>query len=177
MRPVWWGRNGLVRVLTSVTTYVGITYCGAAAWPASALAQAGLSTALQPAGMTQVEFIDPAEGERPLNYLLIYPAAPDNAAVPYKVLLSTNLRLYMDAPMVADALKRPLVVFSHGAGGNGSAYAWFGEYLASRGYLVAMMYHYRANTYDSSALYVRNRLFQRPRDIALVITHLLQDKV
>jgi predicted dienelactone hydrolase len=40
-----------------------------------------------------------------------------------------------------------------------------------------MVYHYRANTYDSSALYVRNRLWQRPRDISLDITHLLQDKV
>jgi predicted dienelactone hydrolase len=52
-------------------------------------------------------------------------------------------------------------MFSHGAGGNGSGYAWFGEYLASHGYLVAMLYHYRANTFDSSALYVRNMLWQR----------------
>jgi predicted dienelactone hydrolase len=40
-----------------------------------------------------------------------------------------------------------------------------------------MLYHYRANTYDSSALYVRNRLWQRPRDVSLDLTHLLQDKV
>jgi predicted dienelactone hydrolase len=66
--------------------------------------------------------------------------------------------MYKDAPLVADGLKHPLVMFSHGAGGNGAGYAWFGEYLASHGYLVAMLYHYRANTYDSSALYVRNRL-------------------
>jgi predicted dienelactone hydrolase len=64
---------------------------------------------------------------------------------------------------VSDGLKHPLVMFSHGAGGNGSVYAWFGEYLASRGYLVAMVYHFRANTYDSSALYVRNKIWQRPR--------------
>jgi predicted dienelactone hydrolase len=78
---------------------------------------------------------------------------------------------------VSDGLKHPLVVFSHGAGGNGSGYAWFGEYLASHGYLVAMVYHYRANTFDSSALYVRNRLWQRPRDVSLDISHLLEDKV
>ena len=68
------------------------------------------------------------------------------------------------------------MVFSHGAGGNGAGYAWFGEYLASRGYVVAMVYHYRAHTYDSSALYVRNRLWQRPHDIGLHITHLLEDE-
>jgi predicted dienelactone hydrolase len=67
-------------------------------------------------------------------------------------------------------------MFSHGAGGNGSVYAWFGEYLAARGYFVAMVYHYRANTFDSSALYVRNRIWQRPRDVALHISHLLQHK-
>jgi predicted dienelactone hydrolase len=109
--------------------------------------------------------------------MLIYPANPDVAAAPFKVFLSTNLHLYKDAPIVADRLKHPVVIFSHGAGGNGSGYAWFGEYLASHGYIVAMVYHYRANTYDSSALYVRNRLWQRPRDISLDITHLLQDKV
>jgi predicted dienelactone hydrolase len=76
---------------------------------------------------------------------------------------------------VSDGLKRPLVVFSHGAGGNGAGYAWFGEYLASHGYLVALIYHYRANTYDSSALYVRSRLWQRPRDIGLILSRLIQD--
>ena len=59
---------------------------------------------------------------------------------------------------------------------RGSIYAWFGEYLASHGYIVAMVYHFRANTYDSSALYVRNRIWQRPRDLSKDISFLLQDK-
>jgi predicted dienelactone hydrolase len=117
------------------------------------------------------------EAGRPLDYMLIYPAKPDPAAKPFKIFLYSNLQLYKDAPVVTDGLRRPLVMFSHGAGGNGSGYAWFGEYLAAHGYIVAMVYHFRANTYDSSALYVRNRLWQRPRDISLDITHLLHDKV
>jgi predicted dienelactone hydrolase len=128
-------------------------------------------------GMTQVEYVDPTDGDRPLNYMLIYPTAPGVTGTPFKIFLSSNLNLYKDAPVVSDGLKHPLVVISHGAGGNGSGYAWFGEYLASRGYLVAMVYHYRANTFDSSALYVRNKLWQRPRDVSLDITHLLRDKV
>jgi predicted dienelactone hydrolase len=153
-----------------------IMFCGLIPWPTYAVDQAALPTTLFPVGMTQVEYVDPADGGRPLNYMLIYPAAPDNAATPFKVFLSTRLRLYKDAPVAANGLKHPLVIFSHGAGGNGSGYAWFGEYLASHGYIVAMVYHYRANTFDSSALYVRNRLWQRPRDVSLHITHLLQDK-
>jgi predicted dienelactone hydrolase len=128
-------------------------------------------------GMTQVEYVDPTDGGRSLNYMLIYPAALDVTGTPFKIFLSAKLHLYKDAPIVSDGLKHPLVVFSHGAGGNGSGYAWFGEYLASHGYLVAMVYHYRANTFDSSALYVRNRLWQRPRDVSLDISHLLEDKV
>ena len=173
MRSVWSKRDGFTRLLFSIPAWVVIMYCGLMTWSAYAVDQDALPTTSYPVGMTQVEYID---GDRPLNYMLIYPAAPDIAATPFKVFLSTKLRLYKDAPIVSDGLKHPLVVFSHGAGGNGSGYAWFGQYLASHGYLVAMVYHYRANTFDSSALYVRNRLWQRPRDVSLDITHLLADK-
>jgi predicted dienelactone hydrolase len=139
-------------------------------------AQAVLPSTLYEAGMTQVEFSDPSDSGRSLNFMLIYPATPQRTAEPFKIFLFSNLRLYKDAPPVEDGLKHPLIVFSHGAGGNGSGYAWFGEYLAEHGYIVAMAYHYRANTYDSSALYVRNRIWQRPRDISLDISHLLKDK-
>jgi predicted dienelactone hydrolase len=176
MRSVWSKRDGFARLLFSTPAWVVIMYCGLVTWPAYALDQAALLTTSYPVGMTQVEYSDPTQDDRPLNYMLIYPAAPDTAATPFKVFLSTKLRLFKDAPIVSDGLKHPLVVFSHGAGGNGSGYAWFGQYLASHGYLVAMVYHYRANTFDSSALYVRNRLWQRPRDVSLDITHLLADK-
>jgi predicted dienelactone hydrolase len=141
-----------------------------------ACAQSVIPTTQYRVGMTQVEFSDPAAGGRSLNFMLIYPAAPEGSATPFKIFLSSNLHLYKDAPPVNDGLRHPLIVFSHGAGGNGSVYAWFGEYLAAHGYIVAMVYHYRANTYDSSALYVRNRIWQRPRDISLDISHLLEDK-
>ena len=176
MRFVWSKRDGFTRLLFRIPAWVVIMYCGLVTWSAYALDQAVLPTTSYPVGMTQIEYSDPTQGDRPLNYMLIYPAAPDIAATPFKVFLSTKLRLYKDAPIVSDGLKHPLVVFSHGAGGNGSGYAWFGQYLASHGYLVAMVYHYRANTFDSSALYVRNRLWQRPRDVSLDITHLLADK-
>jgi len=176
MRFVWSKRDGFTCLLFSISAWVVIMYCGLVTWSAYALDQAALPTTSYPVGMTQIEYSDPTQGDRPLNYMLIYPAAPDIAATPFKVFLSTKLRLYKDAPIVSDGLKHPLVVFSHGAGGNGSGYAWFGQYLASHGYLVAMVYHYRANTFDSSALYVRNRLWQRPRDVSLDITHLLADK-
>jgi predicted dienelactone hydrolase len=129
------------------------------------------------AGMTQIEFRDPADETRPIDFLLIYPASPDATATPAGLPLSGNLRLFRDAAVAPGEYKHPLIVFSHGAGGNASGYAWFGEFLAERGYVVAMAYHYRANTFDTSALYVRNRLWRRPLDLSLIITHLLQDPV
>ena len=97
------------------------------AWPADAFAQSVLPSTPYAVGMTQVEFVDPADGGRPLDFMLIYPAAPDKGAIPFKLFMAANLHLFKDAPMVADQLKHPLVMFSHGAGGNGSVYAWFGE--------------------------------------------------
>jgi predicted dienelactone hydrolase len=162
--------NGLASFL------LGFAVVICALYGEDARAQAVIPTPPYRVGMTQVEFSDPAAGSRSLNFMLIYPAAPERTAKPFRIFLSTNLHLYKDAPPVDDGLRHPLIVFSHGAGGNGSVYAWFGEYLAAHGYIVAMVYHYRANTYDSSALYVRNRIWQRPRDISLDISHLLEDK-
>ena len=69
----------------------------------------------------------------------------------------------------------PLVVFSHGRGSNGLYYAWFAEFLASRGYIVAALNHYRANTWDSTIAYLANKLWQRPLDVGLTISFLLND--
>ena len=55
--------------------------------------------------------------------------------------------------------------------------AWFAEFLASHGYIVAALNHYRANTYDSTIAYLANKLWQRPRDVALSISFLLNDPV
>ena len=174
MRVISSQLNGHGRLFANIKILIGLALA-AMACPAHSLAQDVLPDAPYPVGMTQLEFFDTFEGHRPLNLMLIYPASPAAAATPFKIFMSANLHLYKDAAVVSDGLKHPLVIFSHGAGGNGSLYAWFGEYLAAHGYIVAMAYHFRANTYDSSALYVRNRIWQRPRDIGLYITHLLQD--
>jgi predicted dienelactone hydrolase len=68
-------------------------------------------------------------------------------------------------------------MFSHGRGSNGLYYAWFAQYLAARGYIVAALDHYRANTWDSTIAYLANKLWQRPIDIGLAITFLLDDPV
>ena len=145
-----------------------------AASPAATLAQ-GTHAASFPVGMRQLEYIDAHEGGRHLAVTVFYPAVGSPAGARFVMPFFANLNLYKDAEPAFDGAKRPLVMFSHGRGSNGLYYACFGEFLASRGYIVAALNHYRANTYDATIAYLANKLWQRPRDIALTISFLLDD--
>lgn len=140
-------------------------------------AEKGLSEFLYPVGIKQMEFISPGSEDRHIAFTLFYPAIIQNDTTPFKMPFFTNQHLYLNAPPLTDRIKRPLVIFSHGRGSNGLYYAWFAEYLAARGYIVATVYHYRANTYDSTIMYLANKLWQRPLDISLIITFLLKDEL
>jgi predicted dienelactone hydrolase len=141
-----------------------------AASPAATLAQ---GSATFPVGIRELDYVDPHEDGRHLTLRVFYPAAMrERSATPFVLPFFTKLNLYKDAE-AADGEKRPLVVFSHGRGSNGLYYAWFAEFLASHGYIVAALNHYRANTYDSTIAYLANKLWQRPRDVALSISFLL----
>lgn len=87
----------------------------------------------------------------------------------------TRVEVFADAPPAPGAAKYPLIVFSHGRGSNGLFYAWFAEYLARHGFIVAAIDHYRANSYDATIAYLANKLWQRPVDIGLAISFLLAD--
>jgi predicted dienelactone hydrolase len=129
------------------------------------------TTPLYPVGFRQIEFVD---GARHLALAMFYPAElPDTSATPFAMPFFTNLHLYKDAPLAAGRYK--LVMFSHGRGSNPLSYAWFAETLASHGYIVAGLYHFRANTYDQTIAYLANKLWQRPRDVSLAIAFLLND--
>jgi predicted dienelactone hydrolase len=129
------------------------------------------TTPLYPVGFRQIEFVD---GARHLALAMFYPAElPDKSATPFALPFFTNLHLYKDAPLAAG--RYPLVMFSHGRGSNPLSYAWFAETLASHGYIVAGLYHFRANTYDQTIAYLANKLWQRPRDVSLAIAFLLND--
>ncbi len=139
------------------------------------VAQTTSSSILYPVGMKQMEFV--ASDGRQLAFSLFYPAIRQKGMTPFQIPFFTNLNIYKDATPLSDGVKRPLILFSHGRGSNGLYYAWFAEFLASRGYIVATVYHYRANTYDSTVMYLGSKLWQRPLDLSLDITFLLKNKV
>src|SRR6516164_5158718 len=140
------------------------------AWPAATLGQGTHDGAAVPVGIRELEYIDPHEGGRHLTLNVFYPAAIRERPAPAFVMpFFTKLNLYKDAEPAFGGSKHPLVMFSHGRGSNGLYYAWFAEFLAARGYIVAALNHYRANTYDSTIAYLANKLWQRPRDVGLSI--------
>jgi predicted dienelactone hydrolase len=134
---------------------------------------AAIGDELSPVGMRQLEFRD---GERALSLTLYYPAAPGGDSDLFTMPFYTGLALHRDASLRNTQAPHPLVMFSHGRGSNALAYAWFGQYLAARGFIVAALDHYRANSYDSTIDYLANKLWQRPRDLSLAITFLLQHR-
>lgn len=135
-------------------------------------AVARAAESLSPAGIRPVEFSD---GDRRIALFLFYPAKQDASTKPFVLPFTVNLNLLADPPPDFGATKRPLIVLSHGRGSNGLLYAWFAEYLAQRGYIVAAINHYRANSYDSNITYLSGKIWQRPKDIAKAIDFLRAD--
>ncbi len=155
-------RSAVVLVLCGVL-------CGALFGAAGAAAET-----LSPVGIRGVEFSD---GDRRIALFVFYPAKPDSGAKPFVLPFTTNLSLLDDPPPDVGAGRRPLIMLSHGRGSNGLLYAWFAQYLAERGYIVAAINHYRANTWNSDITYLSGKIWQRPKDIAKAIDFLLADPV
>src|SRR5258708_17366103 len=116
-------RRGLIIVSAilrhcCVIACCGIACCALALRSGTALAQTAEIGGPYPVGMKQMGYVDPADG-RHLAFALFYPAAsPDSSAAHYQMVFFTNLHLNVDAPLLADTQKLPLIMFSHGAGSD-----------------------------------------------------------
>ena len=86
-------RSGAFDLLAGAVVYLGLACAGLMVSPQRVLAQSILPDRIYPVGMTMIEFADASEGNRPLDYMLIYPTTPPGAALPFKMFLSTNLHL------------------------------------------------------------------------------------
>ncbi|AKA85803.1 alpha/beta hydrolase family protein [Pseudomonas synxantha] len=108
---------------------------------------------------------------RPLEMAVWYPAA--TTAKPK--LIADNV-VFIGVLAVPDAAptpgKHPLVVLSHGYGGNWGKQAWLASALARQGYIVAAVNHPGTTSQDRSAE-AAAQLWQRPRDLSRAIDALL----
>lgn len=126
-------------------------------------------------GVQQVEYVTEAD-HRPMWMAPFYPTEAEGTdATRLRVPFTSNVELQAGAPIADDGTRRPLIMLSHGRGSDAWRYAWFAQALASRGYIVAGLNHYRANTYDQDIGHLANKTWQRPIDVSLDISHLLAD--
>jgi predicted dienelactone hydrolase len=69
----------------------------------------------------------------------------------------------------------PLVMFSHGTGGNRFASRWFCEGLAKKGFVVAAVDHF-GNTFDNPIPEEFVSIWKRPQDISFVLSQILYEE-
>ncbi len=112
-----------------------------------------------------------AHHERPLEMVVWYPATTTATAEP----IADNVA-FIGALAVPNAPpasgEHPLVVLSHGYGGNWGNQAWLASALAHRGYIVAAVNHPGTTTRDRSPQ-AAAQLWQRPKDVSRAIDAVL----
>ncbi|MBX2832541.1 MAG: lipoprotein signal peptide [Rhodospirillales bacterium] len=117
--------------------------------------------------------ISAANGERALAGAIWYPTGDSNPPVPVgdnPVLVGQMVQ--PDAKILDGTY--PLVVMSHGYGGNWRNQGWLATALAQSGYIVAAINHPGTTSRDVTAE-IGSALWLRPRDISHLITSLLEN--
>ncbi|MGY2374281.1 alpha/beta hydrolase family protein [Pseudomonas sp. SDO524_S393] len=123
-----------------------------------------------PIGFQTAPLPDP-QNVRPLELSVWYPAA--TSAVPE---LIGDTVVFVGAPAVPNAPPasgaHPLVVLSHGYGGNWGNQVWLASALAHQGYIVAAVNHPGTTSRDRSPQ-AAAQLWQRPKDLSRAIDAVL----
>ena len=123
-----------------------------------------------PIGFQNTTIPDP-HTTRPLQMVVWYPAA--TSATPE---LIRDDAVFFGALAVPDAPpasgEHPLVVISHGNGGNWGNQVWLASALAQRGYIVAAVNHPGTTSKDRSPE-AATQLWQRPKDLSRAIDAVL----
>ena len=120
-------------------------------------------------GITYAEAFAPARGQN-VDFYIWYPAQPGGRAVRVGgngVFHGTPAG--RRAPHAGDAY--PLIVMSHGAGGNAGQFGWIASALAQAGYVVVLPNHPGSTSGNASAK-AAVRVWERPQDISAVLDHI-----
>jgi predicted dienelactone hydrolase len=163
MRGLW--GNGLARVHASVASALALGLACSACARVDHLEVPEQPVAL---GVTSLVVVDGARG-RTIDTVLFYPAHGREVPEPHVFIYA--LEVARDAP-VAGALRRPLVVLSHGTGGTPYDMAWLARALVDAGHIVVAPAH-PGDTFGDSSVLRALETWQRPRDVTAVLDALL----
>lgn len=122
-----------------------------------------------PVGMRDRVMVD-SDAARPLTMRVWYPTVPEaKPADQDQRALFYGFRAALDAPLMPG--RHPLVLLSHGYGGNVTNQGWLAVELAARGAVVAAVNHPGTTTADLDSPQTA-QLWQRPRDLGRMIDYL-----
>ncbi|MCC8366913.1 alpha/beta fold hydrolase [Xenorhabdus sp. PB61.4] len=110
--------------------------------------------------------------ERPLHFVMWYPSND----IGHTVIVGEHPAYYGISVIknaIPDIEKHPLVVLSHGYGGNWRNLNWLAGELAKKGFIVAAPNHPGTTTEDRNPLSAA-QLWERPRDLSRVIDFILE---
>ncbi len=162
----------LIAILTSSHCFAGNPQT------VNALATKTVATKI---GFREAEVPD-SQGNRPLHLSLWYPAGT-MAEADHTGAISESIgenRVFYGVAAIRNAepesVLHPLVVLSHGYGGNWKNLGWLAGELANQGYVVAAPDHPGTTTFDRRPSEAK-KLSERPNDLSRIITYLLDAHV
>ncbi len=120
-------------------------------------------------GLVTLQIADP-HGLRPLTVRVLYPAEAAGAAQTVgETAAQKGFSVRPDAPKAPGHF--PLLLVSHGLYGKWSNYGWLAAALAAKGMIVALPTH-PGTAWVNKDSPETARLWQRPKDLSRVITHM-----
>lgn len=141
------------------------------AMTALALTVAASAAAADDAGLKQAEIYMPHHG-KDARVAVWYPGSGGSASVYADSPVFRGVESFPDAKMTPGA--HPVVLFSHGMGGNDRSQAWLASELARKGAIVVMVNHPNSTTGDFD-MSQGVRHWTRAEDLSVALDNLTED--
>jgi predicted dienelactone hydrolase len=126
-------------------------------------------------GIENIDFFD-QERNRRVIISILYPIDKGSGCDPAtKSEVWKEEDKYINCPISTKSEKYPLIVFSHGYGGDKLGNIWLAEYLAKHGFIVAVMDHH-GNTWYNLDEEISARTWEKALDLSFVITNLTESR-
>jgi predicted dienelactone hydrolase len=154
--------------------------------PQTTIAQKQMIRPLENVAMMMREFADSTRsnwlgtGPRPLRVIIWYPG--NGEGTPEEVSdtgqFTKPITIFHDGPLSSSMKQYPLVILSHGSGGNALQMRWIGYYLSMYGYIAVSINHNGTSTEERQTGMLTLSdfcIWERPRDISVVVDRMLAD--
>lgn len=125
-------------------------------------------------GVKTYEYFDSVR-KRPVLVELWYPISQEGPLEETQDAIWVYPKEVRNAQFLEGGGKRPLILMSHGHGGDRRDRSWLAEKLVQKGYIVASVEHFGNTRHYRDAL-LSLRFWERPLDVSFALNELLKDQ-